>query len=157
MNFSMSAIVVALLALAGYFLMRRIWLRQRQDQGTSYDAVKKLIASREQSPEGILRQMEVRLYDFDREVQARVQNTLTSLDLLVTEARTEAERLESLLQQVHAPADAAAPLTTAQTQLVPQLRQLGLSDRQIAAALAVSVAQVAGISRLTPSDERHAA
>ena len=50
-------------------------------------------------PLGSLQDMEARLHDYGREVEARVDNKLLLLDALLQEVATERQRLEHLLQE----------------------------------------------------------
>lgn len=47
-----------------------------------------------------LEEMEVRLFDYEREVEGRVQTTLTLLDQLVEDADRESAKLQELLEEV---------------------------------------------------------
>lgn len=61
----------------------------------------------ESSYQGQLSRMEVRLHDFAREIEGRMQTRIAMLDQLVVDARHEIERLEGLLKRV--PPDNSPP------------------------------------------------
>lgn len=53
----------------------------------------------QQSLPGIARETELRLYDFGRSIEARIENQLEILDQLIVEADREIVRLEGLLAE----------------------------------------------------------
>lgn len=111
-----------------------------------------------QAGEKRLRDLELRLFDYDRDVQARVENTLTVLDQLVLEAERQSSELQSLLQSSQSSIRAAAlraapdicgpqprrsasgrdeetatpPLTPAQTRMIGHLLDAGYSLTEVA-------------------------
>ena len=61
------------------------------------------------SPLGKLHEMEARLYDYGREVEARIENRMLALRHLIEEAQRQQAALESLLQQNREPASLELP------------------------------------------------
>ncbi|HBN78201.1 MAG TPA: hypothetical protein DD473_20800 [Planctomycetaceae bacterium] len=97
------------------------------------------------SPEGLLHEMEVRLFDYGREVEGRVETTLNVLDRLIIDAESEIDRLEDLLNLSRADRIAenqAASLDENSLVRITELRRAGLSDEEIARCLQCEVSLV---------------
>ncbi|TWT64090.1 hypothetical protein [Rubinisphaera italica] len=97
------------------------------------------------SPEGLLHEMEVRLFDYGREVEGRVETTLNVLDRLIIDAESEIDRLEDLLNLSRAdrvPENKAGSLDENSLARITELRQAGLADEEIARCLQCDVSLV---------------
>jgi hypothetical protein len=95
--------------------------------------------------EKTLGELEVRLYDFDREVTARVETTLSTLDRLIEEADREISRLEELLARTEParPGRRQIPTLTADDRrLVRHLLTAGYSTEEVARLVGCPVADV---------------
>ena len=144
-----SLISVGLLFLAaGVMLWRVSRQRQRLQQQDPLRELEREIRLREQSPETLIHEMEVRLFDYGREVEGRVETTLHVLDRLILDAELEIQRLETLLQTSSVPsrdlagmpASAAESILTTEQQLrLPALRAAGLTDEEIARCLGCEI------------------
>ncbi len=142
------------------FLLRRTSVLRQRSQAGGTSSVTSVRAEPStgslQAGEKRLRDLELRLFDYDRDVQARVENTLTVLDQLVLEAERQSSELQSLLQSsqssIRAAALRAAPdicgpqptrsasgtdaenpsLTPAQTRMIGHLLDAGYSLPEVA-------------------------
>ncbi len=95
---SQSLIVFGLAVVIFVFLMRRTFLRARSpapDERASY--ARKEVESAEMSAEAVVEKLEVRLFDFAREVEGRMQTRIVALDRLIVDADREILRLQDLL------------------------------------------------------------
>lgn len=88
----------------------------------------------ESSARGFVQNLEVRAYDYSREVEARIDNRLSVLDQLIVDADREIERLQALL--------AESRLSNSEPE-----RDLSLSDQQRCFALQEAGFQVDEIAR----------
>jgi len=91
-------IVIGIAVVAFVFLMRRTFLRQRgltaRDKSPG---VKAGTESAQTSAATAVEKLEVRLFDFAREVEGRIQTRITVLDRLIVDADREILRLQDLL------------------------------------------------------------
>lgn len=154
------------------FLLRRTSvLRQRSQTAGKSSAGSALLPIRSASDsagEKRLQELELRLFDYDRDVQARVENTLTVLDQLVLEAERQSSELQTLLESSQSSIRAAArraapdicgdapvtplseqqnvpaevPLTPAQVRMIGHLLDAGYSLDQVAGLTGHSAAQL---------------
>ena len=95
----------------------------------------------ERSAESEVRKLDVRVHNYEREVEGRVQTTLTLLDRLLLEADQETERLHGLLLTAgkvdETPTDSESamsvttPLTADERQMVHGLKDTGYTVPQI--------------------------
>jgi hypothetical protein len=86
----------AILVVAAWFLRRRA----RRKTICPRDPLREVQAEfrrKESSPAGQLNQLEVRLYDFAREVEGRIQTRISLLNQLVLDADREIDRLQQLI------------------------------------------------------------
>ena len=88
---------------------------------------------RSHTPEGLIQEMELRLYDYGREVEGRVETTLHVLDRLIRDAEHEIGRLEEVLQ-----ASRGVQPEPEINQRISCLIETGLTDAEIAACLGCS-------------------
>jgi hypothetical protein len=93
-----SLIVFGLAVVALVFLMRRTLLqsRNRGDRQPSSQPNEDVTAV-ESSAEAVVEKLEVRIFDFAREVEARMQTRIAVLDRLIIDADREILRLQDLL------------------------------------------------------------
>ena len=113
------------------------------------------LQKKQRSAESQIHQLEVRLHDYDRDVAARVETTLTMLDQLIDEADREIVRLETLLEERRAGKDVSA-LAPEQRRMVVHLAGAGYSIHEIARLIARPADQIAAILEADDQD-RHAA
>jgi len=119
---------------------------------TKQDALRDMnreLESRSNAPESLINEMEVRLFDYGREVEGRIETTLSVLDRLILDADQEIGRLEELLEvsrDDQTKQQRAIPLRTLdveQSRRIPELIAAGLSDEEIARCLTCDVQAVA--------------
>ena len=93
-----SLIVFGLAVVIFVFLMRRTFLqsRKRSDRQQSLQANADA-PDLESSAEAAVEKLEVRIFDFAREVEARMQTRISVLDRLIVDADREILRLQDLL------------------------------------------------------------
>lgn len=124
------ALVGIILLIGGWMLWRTVWLRQRVAQQDPLRELQQERAAREQRPESLVQEMELRLFDYGREVEGRVETTLNVLDQLILDAEQEIQRLETLLQASHQKAcEAEWPAK------IERLITAGLTDAEIVQCL----------------------
>ena len=82
---------------AAFLLRSRTTARARRRASDPLREVQEEFRQAETVPSARLNQMEVRLYEFAREVEGRIQSRMTYLDQLVQDADREIKRLEALL------------------------------------------------------------
>ena len=93
-----SLIVFGLAVVAFIFLMRRTFLRPRGLPGRQPSPTDKTgLESTPLSAETVVEKLEVRLFDFAREVEGRMQSRIAVLDRLIVDADREILRLQDLL------------------------------------------------------------
>jgi hypothetical protein len=93
-----SLIVFGLAVVAFIFLMRRTFLRSRSLSGREQSPTDKTgVESAQLSAETVVEKLEVRLFDFAREVEGRMQSRIAVLDRLIVDADREILRLQDLL------------------------------------------------------------
>jgi hypothetical protein len=103
-----------------------------------------------------LGELEVRLFDFDREVTARVETTLSTLDRLIEEADREIGRLEDLLARTERtlPGRGHRPVLTAEDRrLVRHLLTAGYSTEEVARLVGCTAAEVLAADSDADTDE----
>jgi len=125
---------------AGVLLWRVSRQRQRLEKQDPLRDLEREARQRQQSPDAIIHEMEVRLFDYGREVEGRVETTLTVLDRLIIDAEQEIQRLETLLQASRTTGESLNPsaaeiLSPEQSRRIPALLQAGLTDEEIARCL----------------------
>lgn len=109
---------------------------QRQDSLT--DALEDVCAI-ESSARGIVQKLEVRAYEYQREVEARIENRLIVLDQLILDADREIERLQAMLAESRQSDAIDRPLTFHEQQRCFTLHESGLSVDEIARCLNTTV------------------
>jgi hypothetical protein len=139
-------------AAMGYFLLQAVKSRCNfASRGSSSDA--RADVASESSARGIVRQLEVRAYDYSREVEARIDNRLTVLDQLIVDADREIESLQRLLNQ----SAVNRELNAAEQQRCFQLQDAGCSIDEIARCLnATPDAVHSALDQWQPSTKRAA-
>jgi len=119
-----SLIVFGLAVVAFVFLMRRTFLRQRGSTARDKSSgIKTETELAQVSAAAAVEKLEVRLFDFAREVEGRIQTRITVLDRLIVDADREILRLQDLLASTkglggpesnsHGPADVQFPGSSA--------------------------------------------
>ncbi len=116
--------------------------------------LKSELQKKERSAESQIHQLEVRLHDYDRDVAARVETTLTMLDQLIAEADREIVRLETLLEKRKG--GKVSPLSPEQRRMVVHLAGAGYSIHEIAKLVDHSADQIAAILKADDQDQRAA-
>ncbi len=134
-----------ILLATGFMLWRSSSTRQRIARQDPLRELQQERREREQSPESLIHEMEVRLLDFGREVEGRVETTLTVLDRLIIDAEQEIHRLEDLLKTSQATRQQPQSLpqvlsaeqrpSTETLDRIPALLSAGLTDTEIARCL----------------------
>lgn len=90
-------VVLGLLVLVVAFLLRRsIVLAKRQRSGLDTAEISRPALSADARAAAEIQRLEVRLHDFDREIESRMQTRIATLDQLIVEADREISRLNEL-------------------------------------------------------------
>ena len=137
-----------LVLLAAVWLLRRgAGARTSRPRDAATEVQRDLIAA-EQSGAGRVREMELRLYDYGREVEGRIETSLALLDELVRQADDEIVRLQSLLDESRRepaaavlPADVGA-LSPEQRRMICFLAMAGYRAEEIARLVNRPVEQI---------------
>lgn len=95
------------------------------------------------SAQGALSKLELRIFDYGREIEARIDNQMRILDQLIQEADREIVRLEALLAESRSNWVADRELTRQEQQRCFALREAGFTVDEIAACLNTSLVAVA--------------
>ena len=97
---SLQLILLGLSILLAAFLLRRtiVLSRRSRNQDTGAEARQQMLSA-EQSGSSIIRDLELRLHDYGREIEGRMQTRIAVLDQLVLDADREIERLRKLLAE----------------------------------------------------------
>ena len=177
---SFSGLQIVLLGLlilvVGFLLRRSFMLNKRSRKRDPASEVRKEMHAAERSATSGIRKLEIRLHDYGREVEGRVQTTLTLLDRLILEADRESHRLLTLLGDSGTigdesdmlrqpdvvipdsssvivesgepnPATVAQPLSAEQQEMVGQLQGGGYTLEQIARLLRRSPNDILSVLR----------
>ena len=151
-----------LVLLAVMLLLRPRMVRNRRARGTGAAAdAHRGLYDVEQSSAARVHQLEVRLHDYGREVEGRMEANLALLDRLIVEADQEIARLETLLEESRCkqagaarPAggivpfpgrDAREPLNAEQRQMIRLLAQAGYTAEEVAQLVERAPEQVRAI------------
>ena len=86
---------------AAFVLRRAIVLGRRSNSRDVQAEVRQEMRTAEQAGSSIIRELELRLHDYGREIEGRMQTRIAVLDRLVVDADHEIERLRQLLAQSH--------------------------------------------------------
>lgn len=124
-------LIAVALAAMGYSLFQGAKSRRNLSARDSLTESHSEVVALESSARGIVSQLEVRAYDYSREVEARIDNRLAVLDQLIVDADREIERLQLLLH--HTAVD--RELTTVEQQRCFTLQEAGCSLDEIARCL----------------------
>ena len=93
-------ILLGLSILVAAFVLRRTIVLGRRSKSRDIQAeVTQKMRVAEQAGSSRIRELELRLHDYGREVEGRMQTRIAVLDRLVVDADREIERLRQLLQQ----------------------------------------------------------
>ena len=112
LNENQSVIVLGLSIVALVFILRRTVLRQRftEPRRPAFEKTEE-DDSLELSGGAIVEKLEVRLYDFAREVEGRLQTKIAVLDRLIVDADREIIRLEQVLVESRRTGTTASPVS----------------------------------------------
>ena len=125
-------ILLAFAAVAmGYSLIQGARSRRNLAARDSLTDARSDVQAMESSVLGVVQQLEVRAYDYSREVEARIDNRLAVLDQLIVDADREIDRLQQLLHQSAVDRE----LTLAEQQRCFTLQEAGCSRDEIARVL----------------------
>ncbi len=93
-------VLVGLMILAGAFVLRRSTvLSQRSKARDVAGELRREMRYAEQTVSSQIRKLEVRLYDYGREVEGRLQTKMVQLDRLIVDADREIDRLQQLVDE----------------------------------------------------------
>lgn len=151
------AIGVAVVSL-GYSLLQGTRYRRKLQGQDAFRETLDDVRVMESSARGVVQKLEVRAYDYSREVEARIDNRLSVLDQLIVDADREIERLQVLLSESRQ--SAAVPdreLTIAEQQRCFALKEAGFSVAEIARCLQTNSASVDRALNEWQRVDRHAA
>jgi len=95
------------------------------------------------SAQGTLHDLELRVFDYGREVEARVDNQLRVLDRLILDADREIARLEALLAETRCDWPTERELSRQEQQRCFAMREAGFTVDEIAHCLNTTAAAVA--------------
>lgn len=155
----------SMMFVVGFVLWRNSILRHRSARRRPHQEAIREINERSQLPDSRIRESEIRLHDFDREVSARVSNTLNVLDKLVIDAMRESEHLEQLIEQANQlgvgpklfQPEEEQKLSADQQSRCAKLLGLGLSVDEIARALMIPEELVISVKNEGTESDRDAA
>jgi len=120
----------------GYSMLQGSKIRHRLRRQDSYGDVLDDVRSLESSAQGVLQKLEVRAYDYGREVESRIENRLAVLDQLILDADREIDRLQMLLAESQkSPGFSPRVLTPDDQQRCFALKEAGCSTEEIARCL----------------------
>ncbi len=117
----------------GYSLFQGAKSRRRLAAQDALTDAKAEVHAMETSALGVVQQLEVRAYDYSREVEARIDNRLAVLDQLIIDADQEIDRLQQLLHLSAEDRD----LTPAEQQRCFTLQEAGCTVDEISRCLNV--------------------
>jgi predicted RNase H-like nuclease (RuvC/YqgF family) len=93
---------IGLMIITSMLMFRNSKLRRDLHAKNPLKEVRDEFSKLENTPHGTIQKMEVRLYDYEREVQARIENTMILLDQLLHEAHEETDRIHKALHEMKA-------------------------------------------------------
>jgi hypothetical protein len=124
LNDNQSVIVLGLSLLALVFILRRTVLRPRfAERRRPFTEIAERDDSLELSGSAVVEKLEVRLYDFAREVEGRMQTKIAVLDRLIVDADREIIRLEQVLAEARRTGRPIPGVSRQPDAIVPQDRQ----------------------------------
>ena len=153
-------LVGGMMCLIGFMLWRSSVMRYRISKQEPLQDMQQELELKEHSPESLIHNMETRLFDYGREVEGRVETTLSVLDRLILDADQEIGRLEELLDVARGKTEkssraiAIKKLTTAQAERIPELLLAGLTEVEIARCLDCSLQAVIDYRTQFDSDQQ---
>ena len=137
------AILLAVAAASlGYSLFQGSLYRRKLQKQDSLTEAMEGVAEVESSARGIVQKLEVRAYEYNREVEARIDNRLAVLDQLILDADREIERLQAMLAESRQSAPIDRPLTFLEHQRCFTLHEPGFTLEEIARCLNTTVTGV---------------
>jgi hypothetical protein len=152
------AILFAVAAAAlGYSLFQGTLHRRRLAKQDSLQDALSDVHALESSARGIVQKLEVRAYDYSREVEARIDNRLSVLDQLIVDADREIDRLQAMLAESRRSQLPDRELTQEELQRCFALHEAGFSAAEIARCLNASLTSVErGLDQWQRPDRRAA-
>jgi hypothetical protein len=126
----------------GYSLLKSSRPRQDRRGKDSLAAAHEEVQSLESSARGIVQKLEVRAYDYSRDVEARIDNRLSVLDRLIVDADREIERLQAMLAESRRASAVDRELTPDEQQRCFALRESGFEIAEIARCLNASAVSI---------------
>ena len=142
MDFTSMLVTIVGMAGIGLILLNGSKRAHRLRNSDPLREVQQSHVARAASPQGLLQKMELRIHEYGREVEARIENRLTALDRLIVEADQEISRLEALLVETRMEWPPERPLTPAEQQRCFALLEAGFSVTQTARYLHTTPAAV---------------
>ena len=134
-------VLLVLLGLTTAMLLWRGHRRRTQAAGRDMPDEVRREFSQARAGSAEIQRLESRLYDFDREVEGRVETTLALLDRLIEEAEDEITRLEDALERGRRTPPVLArapdivghrPLSAQERRMIAQLSAAGYTTTEIA-------------------------
>ena len=145
------ALIGGMTFVIGFVLLRSSSMRHRIAKQDPLKQMHQEIEARASTPESLIHDMEIRLFDYGREVEGRIETTLSVLDRLIIDADQEIGRLETILNTIKKDSSeqlddkASTPLssnvqitlelTSEQVNRMPDLIAAGLSNGEISSCL----------------------
>lgn len=127
----------------GYSLYQGTLYRRKLHRQDAFQDTMSDVRAMENSARGIVQKLEVRAYDYSREVEARIDNRLAVLDQLIVDADREIERLQAMLSEARqSAAEPERELSMSEQQRCFALKEGGFSVEEIARCLQTSSANV---------------
>jgi len=153
-------LVGGMMCLIGFMLWRSSVIRYRISKQDPLRDMQREMDTKERSPESLIHNMETRLFDYGREVEGRIETTLSVLDRLIIDADQEIGRLEELLDVARVDTEKGTrtiplkKLTSAQMERIPELLLNGLREEEIARCLDCSLQAVIDYRKQFDSDQQ---
>jgi hypothetical protein len=161
-------VVLGLLILVIGFVLRRSAMLNRRSQARDPAAeVRSEIHNAERAAGNWIHSLEVRMHDYSREVEGRIETNLTRLDQLIVASDREIERLSQLIEESsgrkpelsQTPDTEKSELSEGQQQrfMIVRLRDSGFEHDEIAGIAKCSVNTVRSVLCETDHQDRDAA
>ncbi len=144
-NNPLQMILIGLGMLVTGFVVLRGGRKLQQSRGRNLlNESKQEIIRTEQTVESRVQKMEVRLLEYQREVEGQVSTKMATLQQLVLSAETQISRLEELLKSKDQPADLVQKevRNSRQFMVISQLDSAGFSTKEIACMVKASPEEV---------------
>lgn len=136
---SFVVVLGGMLVLGGYLLRRSARAVHRSSHRDVHAEARQQLQRTATAAETHVERLEVRLHEFERQVDARTSTRIAQLQTLITAGQQAAARLESLLNRTR---DEEAAVAAELRPLIGELREAGYSASEIAGMLKQSAEQV---------------